>query len=48
MQIYFPNEGYYAITGFANQLKLPKLKQVKPGFTNYQPRFSQFFCQKKN
>ena len=22
-------------------------KQVKPGFTNYQPRFSQFFYQKK-
>ena len=22
-------------------------KQVKPGFTNYQPRFSQFFCQIK-
>ena len=22
-------------------------KQVKPGFTNYQPRFSQFFIRKK-
>ena len=26
---------------------LSRKKQVKPGFTNYQPRFSQFFIRKK-
>ena len=39
MQIYFPNEGYYAIPGFANQLKLPKLKNQGPRYTGTRPKY---------